>query len=106
MNIIFPTTGLMSLGNHCKKLEYIDAGWCEAVTESGAFYVSSLCKELKYFGLMRCDQLSVSACDKLVKEFPHVRFSTMWLDYQRLLTRAHNEGLLPDVHIEKTSWKP
>ena len=95
---VFPTfclhTGLIYIGRYSRSIEHLDIGWCQDITDRGATALSQMCPQLKYLGLVRCDQITEECVMRLVKEFPHVHYSTFLLDSQRLLEKARRQGYL------------
>lgn len=87
-------TALESLAK-CPALQTLDVAYCNRVTFSGANLVSSQCKDLRYLGLMRCDQITNEEAETLAKKFPRIHFSTVLLDYKRVIDKANQHGLLP-----------
>ncbi|XP_072021263.1 F-box/LRR-repeat protein 17-like [Amphiura filiformis] len=84
--------GLISIGRHSRSIEHLDIGWCEDITDRGATALSQMCSQLKYLGMVRCDQITEGCVARLVKEFPHIHYSTFLLDSQRLLEKAKRQG--------------
>ena len=88
---------LIQLGLHSKKLATLDAGWCENITDEGATKISKLSKSLRYLGLMRCDKVCIPTMDYLVAEYPHITYSTMWLDCKQILEQARQAGYPTEI---------
>ena len=95
---------LFHLGDYSHKLESLDVSWCSALSDVGARYVSEKCPRLSYLSLMRCDSVSDATVEELVKLFPRIYYSTMYLDYGRLLAQAHKAGVLSKP-IKLHDWR-
>ncbi len=98
--LIIIVSALLTLGEHCKTLETLDVGWCENMSDEGVVQISDTCHTLSYLGLMRCDHVTIATTENLVTKYPHITYSTMWLDCMRLLERAKKEGhnVPPIIH--------
>lgn len=84
--------GLAALAEHCATLEALDVGWCQEVTDAGIELVSANCFRLSYFGLIRCDKVTVETVETLAQKYPRISYSTFILESQRLLERARKDG--------------
>ena len=97
---LFFITGLEDIAKYCPTLEALDVGWCQDVTDNGIIVISLACKKLEYFGLIRCDKVTIDTIEELVPRFPHINYSTFLLESRRLLERARRGfqfGLVSDV---------
>ena len=84
----------MNLARYCKQIEQVDVGWCDGITDYGVTEVSALAPTLRYLGLIRCNAITMATMTELMNKYPHVTYSTLWLDYQRLIAKANADGLL------------
>ena len=80
-------------------LEALDVGWCQDITDHGVCVISDACPHLDYFGLIRCDQVTVETVEQLVLKYPRVNYSTFVLESRRLLERAQREGFMFGVPV-------
>ena len=88
---------LETLATRCPHLDTLDVGWCEAITGGGAHHLATRCPTLRYLGLVRCDLVTIEVSEDLCRRYPHVHFSTMWLDLKRTLQKAREQGFVtPD----------
>ncbi|XP_002736348.1 F-box/LRR-repeat protein 17-like [Saccoglossus kowalevskii] len=85
---------LISIGKHSHSITHVDVGWCHGITDRGVREISSTCTQLKYLGLTRCDQVQHSTVENLVKQSPHIHYSTFLLDSKRLLDEAKKKGFV------------
>ena len=86
--------GLITLGKNCKKLIHVDVAWCSKITDEGVVRFSELCLTLQYLCLTRCDQVNDSTTLELCDKYPHVKYSTLYLDCQRLIAKAAEQGFV------------
>jgi hypothetical protein len=73
-------------------LEVIDVGYCSNIDDDSVVELSRTCSRLRYFGLMRCDNVSTSTTLSLVNSFPRINYSTAYLEFKRLIDKAHAQG--------------
>lgn len=84
--------GLEDIAKYCPTLEGLDVGWCHEISDRGVRVVSLACKKLEYFGLIRCDKVTMETMEELVPKFPRINYSTFMLETRRLLQKARKEG--------------
>ncbi|XP_053387495.1 uncharacterized protein LOC123542197 [Mercenaria mercenaria] len=84
--------GLEDIAEYRPTLEALDVGWCQAVTDRGVRVISLACKHLDYFGLIRCDRVTIETIEELVLKYPRINYSTFILESRKLLERARKEG--------------
>lgn len=94
---MFIYSGLEDIAKYRPTLEALDVGWCQEVTDHGVRVMSLACKHLDYFGLIRCDRVTVETIEELVLKYPRINYSTFILESRRLLERARNEGYQFDL---------
>jgi len=93
-------SALVSMASHCKKLHTVDVGWCQEITDEGVVQISNGCATLQYLGLMRCDKVTNTLAEQMVVEHPNITYSTMHLDYKKLIEKAKEQGIIArDVPI-------
>ena len=95
----FDFSALEVIGRYSKSLQHIDVGWCERITDAGVLTISESLKSLRYLGLIRCDQVSIPTMEDMVIRYPHIEFSTVYLDCKRLVEKAKAAGFVPDEEI-------
>lgn len=78
------------MGRKGKSLVRIDIGYTK-VTAVGARIVSEMCPNLGYLGLMRCSLIRESSVEELVKEFPHIWYSTFLQDTKKYINAEEEE---------------
>ena len=92
ITLVHFVSALISLAKHHTRITRLDVGWCEAVTLDGVQAVVTGCDALVYLGLMRCDRLTPEDSNMLESRYPHIQFSTKWIEYNKLWRKVEQSG--------------
>ncbi|XP_064645831.1 F-box/LRR-repeat protein 7-like [Lineus longissimus] len=84
--------GLKILADNAKHLEVLDVSWCNDLTAEGVQYIAERCRTLRFISLIRCDRVTMETLTDFVDRYPRIHFSSFFLDAQRLLKKAMEQG--------------
>ena len=90
-------SALESIAQFSPNIRVVDVGWCQKISNDGVKKISTLCKDLRFLGLMRCDNVTSELMEDLVVRYPRIHYSTAYLDVKRLLDRAKDEGCMAAI---------
>ncbi|XP_063437335.1 F-box/LRR-repeat protein 17-like [Mytilus trossulus] len=92
VNCSLSDEGLMGIASHGRNIVKLDLGWCKDITDRGIWAVTENCPALKYLGLIRCDSVSEKGVEAMVDKYPHIQFSTFFMESRKLIQKAIANG--------------